>query len=258
MNTESESEIPLYLKKIVLADKDLNKCHYCNCKTSPLCTINGSICHDCFDVWAFKHKRFDTHNLSCIGFCLDEPDHEPDKSKEYTPKRPKIELIPIPGDGDCLYTCISKALPTKISVKDLRKLVANHQTEETFNNYKNSFPEEFKFETLMQFKNFIKRTGEENGTGNCMWGDENAMQIISNEFLLHIVIFNRKGDFIQSIEPEFDPEEEIPRRYAKRYILLMLDNETANCEHYSLLKFDRKRLISETVWEYFLKVAQGN
>lgn len=247
------------LKKLILSDRDLRKCYACNCSTAPLCTVNGEVCNECFDIYRFKHKQFNRSNLVCIGFLKDYVEDEsepvsPTNAKMYIPKNPKVQVIEVPGDGDCLYKCVEMALPgdAQITVTDLRALVANSQTQETFDNYKEVYPPLAKLKTLQSFRNFIKRCGAKVGPDKCLWGDENALQIISNEYILHFAIFSAGGGLIQLVEPELDTS--VPSSYMKRYVLLLLDNRNDTNEHYYLLKFDNKRLISEPVWQSMLAI----
>lgn len=245
-----------FIKSAITKDKSVSSCFYCDCKTYPFCTVFGSVCENCFDIWSLKHKNKNTDNFACTGFCKEYEDIEP-SVKTYDPINPKIEIVTVKGDGDCLYRCICKALPCngRITIKDLRYLVAKNQNEITFECYKSSFPFFQKVRSLRGFQNLIMKCGEEVGTGNCIWGDENALQIISNEYLAHIAIFNEKGNLVQTILPSVDEDTEIPKRYVKRFILLLIDNSTDGNEHYYLLKFDNKRLISEPVWKKLLKIV---
>ena len=253
-NTSSNNDDEIMMKT------EIAKCVMCNCETHPVCSVDGQVCKCCFDIVNFCHKRKN----------VEKPGHFKDKG--FTPQQwqlsndpppplivefPKLEIEYADGDGDCLYTSISNALYKCVSKHALRRLVADNQTRATFESYKNIYTKELvQIKTLRQFKNVLKQCGSDYGAFNCIWGDENALQIISNDYLINFCIFNEEFNLISTISPQ---TEEIANgmEYSKRFILLLLNNGKSGQEHYNLLKFDRKRILSERYWNYLYKLARG-
>ena len=234
-------------KRKILNKKDLMRemyaCKDCDCESYPWCTINGDLCKGCVDIVRYTHQKPLRSNPGL--YATQQQKRQPQSKIDY----PYISLIATPPDGDCLYTAISLAFNQKITISDLRHLVARCQTNSTFETYKelSTFMPEYRAITgtrsLRDFRILIKKTGEDFGIGNCVWGDENALQIISTSLRLGIMIFNQKGKFLQQILPEKTTTHTNNR--PSRYTLLLLNSGKAGNEHYNLLEFNRHRLLTD-------------
>lgn len=259
---------------------ELFKCYQCDCLTAPYCCIGGELCLECFDYSHFQHKKprekFPGTFLPIK--CSNADDHHNEECKHNFLKCDKAVkmsffVVRSPPDGDCLYTSISNAMDQKISVKYLRRLVSRKQTTETYTSYMTlaDNPEFAEYHNLShlqsfdQFRHFIQLCGSEVGAAECIWGDENALQIISNEYGFNFVIFNEKGSIIQKVIPDCcwdgnnghdgnDTEHASSESpiCQKRYILLRLNGGTKGHEHYDLLKFNDKSILSQELWDILL------
>lgn len=226
--------------------REMYACKDCDCETYPWCVNKyiGGICRECFDLESYTHKKALRSKPGLYGVDKKEI------SKLLTPIKieyPYIKLIPTPLDGDCLYQSISKAFEGKITVEDLRYLVAQCQNNTTFQTYKelSGFMSEYRpirgANSLRDFKILIKKTGEDVGCNNCVWGDENSLAIISTMFRLGFMIFNEKGSLIQEIYPE--RTSTFSTRDPSRYLLLLLNGSKSGQEHYNLLEFNHHTLL---------------
>lgn len=241
------------LKRKILTKKNLMReiyaCKECDCESYPWCTFMGGLCRECVDLTSYTHKlalrskpgKYSVDNL-----------RNRERAQEPEIVHPYLKLINTPLDGDCLYKAISLAFNSKLTVEQLRYLVATHQSNNTFDIYKElaSFMPEYRpiraAHSLRDFRILIKKTGEDVGVNNCLWGDENALQIISTFLRLGIAIFNEKGQYIQQIVPERTTFDNItPTRYA----LLILNSSKPGNEHYNLLEFNRHTLLTSSEWE---------
>lgn len=227
--------------------REIYSCKECDCESYPWCTFMGGLCRECIDLNTYVHKRP----------LRNKPGEYSIDRKSSVSREPKVEymylkMINTPLDGDCLYKAISMAFNDKITVEQLRYLVATHQTNNTFETYKElaTFMPEYRPITgahcLRDFRILIKKTGEDIGVGNCFWGDENALQIISTFLRLGIAIFNEKGQFIQQITPERTTT--FNNITPTRHVLLMLNSSKPGNEHYNLLQFNRHTLLTPGEW----------
>lgn len=237
----------------------LKNCYKCDCEHYPYCHILGNICNECFDTDHLTHKtpmpkapgefRHIRHRPTKCG----TKDVSKDVSKDVDVKC-SFRVIDTDPSGDCLYQAISLALDGKISIQDLRNLVASRQTEDSFAVYKMLADEEESGEfsviehanSLEEFRTIIKRCGSDYGSNNCLWGDENSLYHISNELQLIFVIFSTKGKFLQKIQPE-----KLPCR--KHYIVLQMD-QNKGVEHFNLLEFADHAILTESMWNYVLEL----
>lgn len=225
--------------------KEMYSCKECECASFPWCSKFGSLCKECVDLSSYIHKRPLRNNPGRYAIDPESSHSIPNDNIDY----PYIQVLKTSPNGDCLYKSISIAFDGLITVEDLRHLVARYQTQTTFDMYKelSKFMPEFRpikgTSCLRDFRILIKKTGGDIGIGNCVWGDENSLQIISTSLRLGIMIFNEKGKFMQSLNPEpiYMHENTIPRRY----ILLLLNNSKAGNEHYNLLKFNNNTLLTD-------------
>jgi hypothetical protein len=261
---------------------ELLKCYKCNCESSPYCTIGGELCLECFDYEHFQHRKpRSKFPGTFLKYCRGGECETCTRTRTYNPSNGKMNFYVVrsPPDGDCMYTCISNALNQKISVQNLRRLVSSKQTKETYENYMDLYdmtmatvnedgsvndegarelPEFCTLEHIKsfdQFRHYIQLCGSEVGTGECMWGDENALQICSNEYGITFVIFNEKGSIIQKVSPIFDevitPEKK--KFFFQRFVLLRLNGGSKGQEHYDLLKFNGDAILTIEKWEYLTK-----
>lgn len=235
------STSPIKINELQDLKRELYKCYKCNCNTFPMCVEIGcssELCDECFDLENYTHKLPCKSNPGRFQFS-DKPPHS-----IKPPSKPTISVINMPSDGDCLYRAFSTSFNNGITVDDLRYLVSRKQSVESFQAYKtladwkmSEYSAIKGAKTLREFKNVIQYPGSKVGPQHCVWGDENAMRIISNAYRLGILIFNEKGSLIQTIKPEFN-------RTSKRYVLLRLNSRFQNNEHYDLLVFGGHALIT--------------
>ena len=222
-------------------------CYMCDCQTFPYCSIDGFVCNECFDVKNYIHY---TKDKEPGVFKKNNNVNQVSSLEKNSIIYPYIQDIITIGNGDCLYECVSHAFCDKISIEDFRNLVAQNQTKDTYEMYKvlSKSNSEYKcikkVKTFRQFKNVIQRCGWDiNGYKNVMWGDENAINIISGEWNIIFVIFNEKGIQLQSID---NTENAVN----PKYILLRLDSSKKGNEHYDLISFNKHTLLSKFEWVY--------
>ena len=225
-------------------NRELRYCYKCDCETYPYCSIDGHPCPECFDLYSFSHKSCDKHKL---GMFIKTQSSRLQKQIKIVD--PYIQIIATDPNGDCLYKCLSEAFLGKISVKNFRNLVAQNQSIDTFQAYKTLAENRPEYScvkaarTLRQFKNLIQRLGRDIGVNQCLWGDENALQIISNVWHISFKIFNEKGYQIQSIIPE--------HKQVSRIVLLRLNqSEGEGVEHYSLMFYNNHTVLTQFEWKH--------
>lgn len=237
------------VKKRFIKDKkelmrEMCACKDCDCETYPYCTTLGMLCRECFDVEKYEHK---------IPIKNDPGKYQITVSSKKEPPvitHPYIKIIPTPLDGDCLYKAVSLAFDEKITVEALRFLVATNQTEVTYGTYKelSTYMSEYEpikaSHNIQDFRILLKKTGEQIGCTNCVWGDENALQIIATQYNIIFVIFNEKGQHIQKITPA-----NLTNSFNGRYVLLLLNSSKQGNEHYNLLQFNNRKLITQYEWD---------
>ena len=249
MTTQSEEHNELY------------KCFRCDCVTYPHCSVLGELCSECFDRKHFKHLKPRSNFPGT--FKPSKCDTNCEKTERYADSTTRFYVVRSPPNGDCLYCSISNALNssnngnTKITVEDLRILVSRKQTKETYDAYMalvKESPDSLNYKNMenvksfAQFRHFIQRTGEKYGPNGCLWGDENAIQIIANIYGITFVIFNEKGNVLQKVYPS-DSES----LCKPRYILLRLYSKSEGEEHFDLLTFNQKSILTEAAWQYLLQ-----
>ena len=235
-------------------EEDLKRCYNCDCDRYPYCSINGKICEGCMDINALKHRIAKENDYGNFSDQL-EPD-EVNVVYMLEGDDPKFNLIRSAGDGDCLFSSISKALSESVSINELRHLVATKQTEGSYKAYKDleNITEYFEHKgkrkiykpfgymknvkSLEEFKAFITKSGSLHGSGGCYWGDENALRIISDAWLVTLVIINDTGNIKQMVNPQIDCD------YNKRYIMLLLWNNM----HYDLITHKGDKIIFQDNW----------
>lgn len=236
---------------------ELCKCYKCDCETADcgICTWFGEPCAECFDLTTYSHLQPNPRHPSRFL----KNSHHPEKLRRSV-SHAEIEEISTDGNGDCLYECIATALSTtglhRISISDIRAFVARKQNDETFSIYKslagrtrsNTDFEEYqclkKVRTLRGFKNVIQRCGANVGPDECMWGDENTLQVLADGYRLRFAIFDHTGNLIQIIEPNQE------NRSAVCSVLLRLYRHTVGNEHFNLLRFNNQTLLSQHEWEW--------
>lgn len=225
--------------------KELFRCHLCDCETRRcgICFWQGQICLECFCTTNFSHRQYDPsrpgqHDTRGI----------PPTATPRPVTHPRMSEIQTEGNGDCLYESIAKALVldrhihvAAVSPQSLRLFVSKCQKPEHFAAYKVTYADALKrVHTLRGFKNSIQLCGKDVGPENCIWGDENTIHILSNQFQLRLVVFDQRGQMIQKIEPE--------SLASARTILLRLNRQLKNNEHFSLLAFNGQTLLEEQEW----------
>ena len=243
--------------------KELNKCFMCNCENFPFCNIEGcgQLCNECFDVESYTHTVNDqTYRVFDFwGKLVDdhlelETNDTLDLSKlKFKTRKGGFTSVRTKPNGDCLYESISTAFKKKISIQDLRNLVSNLQTIDTFTVYKLLSEDENDIkeyeimkcvDTLAEFKHMIRRCGYEYGAKNCLWGDENALHHISNTLNIHFIVCDGRGTFLQKISPLFNCD---------RYIILKLNNLKEGFEHFTLVRWNGESILTEKMLKYAIK-----
>jgi hypothetical protein len=225
--------------------KELTKCFYCDCATDKtgVCTWHGEPCKECFDVTTYQHYQVDPNHPGLFT-------QSTARNELRRIEHPRISEIPTDPNGDCLYDCVSKALGG-VPISDLRAFVSRSQTQDTFEAYRTisrnspGYDVLQKVRTLRGLKNTIQRCGSTVGSNECLWGDENAIQILSNGYLLRFAVFDTTGKMIQNVEPE---PLGTPSKTPSRTVLLRLNRSTAGSEHFTLLTFNRQTLLQAHEW----------
>ena len=241
---------------------ELNKCFMCNCEYFPFCHIEGcgQFCDECFNVNDYTHSTNNTLvsilDRNCVNDSNDVTDNVIyndvlDLSKlKFKSRKGGFTSVRTKPNGDCLYESISTAFNKKISIQELRNLVSNLQTIDTFTVYKLLSEDEndikeyeiIKYiDTLDEFKHVIRRCGYEYGAKNCLWGDENALHHISNTLNVHFVVCDGRGNFLQKISP---------RSFCDQYIVLKLNNLKEGFEHFTLIRWNGESILTEKKLTY--------
>jgi hypothetical protein len=247
------------MERVVIHDAqklELQRCFKCDCRTYPICTWFGEPCKECFQPASFRHKRS----------CGDRPglfENGPSASDARTEDRPLIHTrvteIRTSANGDCFYDCIAKALnrylnksvaTAEIGTAELRYFASRQQTQATFEAYRTASlanEDEYKCvaraRNLRAFRNAMQQTGDEVGVENCLWGDENALQIVSDAFHLRILVFDQRGQMIQVIGQEG----------FKHTLLLRLNRNKTGQEHFTLLAFNEQTVLVPNEWTWLKK-----
>jgi hypothetical protein len=241
---------------------ELCRCYKCDCSTYPICTWLGEPCKLCFDIETFSHFDADQGKP---GLFLNGLEHQHARLRHHqltiVNRRPlvktRIQEIKTDGNGDCLYECIALALNRyisstvslqKIAIADLRFLVSQLQTNETYEAYKTlASTGEYdclaKVRNIRGFKNVIQDCGAVVGPENCLWGDENTLGIFSNAFHLRFVVFDEHGKLLQVVGQQ---------EYGHT-ILLRLNRVRAGEEHFTLLQFNGETIIKQHEWLWLKK-----
>lgn len=201
---------------------ELRKCYMCNCETYPYCSIIGKICKNCMKD--LQHKKQNNENN---GYFDDIK-----LIKKNIRKSNKKRIIKRTNpDGDCLYQSMTIIFNNKITVNDIRKMVADKQTKDHYDHYKSlEMTKDFEFmrniDTFIQFKQYIKKEGRIYGSDKCFWGDENILNILSEEYRLNINIFDKNckllnniGNYDKSVYLLYNEEHYCPIAIYGNYII---------------------------------------
>ena len=247
---------------------ELLKCFKCNCETKPFCSVNGRPCDKCIDICTLVHYQPreilpGTHiKKKCKHSSSASASRKTFPFDTISVGGKGLIVIKTKGNGDCLYESLSKAFGGLLTIEDLRALVSNNQTEAMYDNYmdlsdQNIFGKQLDtIESFAQFRHYIQKCGYDDScggsSGNVMWGDENAIQIISNVWLLTFIVFNEKGNIIQRVEPA--KTGVCGRGCCPRYVLLRLNGHSPGQEHFDLLQFNGRTLLCEDDWGKFTKL----
>lgn len=263
---------------------ELLKCYQCDCTTAPFCTIAGELCHECFDYTHFVHKKPREKFPGTFSPYTECP--HSDGTASTTTEGARFYVVRSPSDGDCLYHCVCNALTAsnastgskitttskittcKFTVEMLRRLVSRRQTEHTYNMYMtladttDEYANLRDIQSFSQFRQFIRRCGSTVGAEECLWGDENALQIFSNEYGITFVVFNEKGNVIQKVLPDLLNESTVRLSTAEihcpRYVLLRLNDGKKGQEHFDLLQFNGASILNQKLWEYLQKKTSSS
>ena len=240
------------MERIDISDYELSeikKCHYCDCATYPICTWIGEPCKECFCANTFAHYEADNRHPGMFS-----------SQTILSPKRlinnPRVIEIKTNPDGDCLYDCFARALNQyleqshkKITVSDLRMFVSRRQTQDTYTAYKTLAASSSdygcisKTHSLRSFKNIVQLCGSNVGSDQCLWGDENTLNFLSESYCIRIVVFNEKGKLIQIIgSPDL-----------QHTLLLRLNRKEASSEHFTLLQFNNQSILQQHEWFWLKK-----
>lgn len=235
---------------------ELSRCYKCNCNSYPICTWYGEPCGECFDVGSFHHQSPD--NRLGIFIKRGQLGRAPPTALHTQADRPltntKVAEVKTDASGDCLYDCIAKAFnrylnahvsTSPITISDLRHFASRKQNQAMFDAYRSVGHYEClaKVHTLRGFRNVMQQSGSDVGVENCLWGDENTLQIFSDAFHLRIVVFNERGKMIQFIGQE---------DYSHT-LLLRLNRRKAGNEHYTLLEFNDQTILTQNEWFWLKK-----
>lgn len=217
----------------------MDKCYNCLCLKSPYCSVNGYYCYNCLNK-DLSHKSPDPNKP---GYFIN--DLQSYKSLKFNNNKFLInnnfKVIKTDKNEDSLYNAISIAFDNKITIDDIRYIVGDNQTEEIYQFYKNLAlaEEKYKFmkniNSLDEFKLFIKRTGRDYTSNNCIFADENALNIISNKLKVKILILNNDKQITNIILPK--------SKYLLGCIYLCLD-EKCNLPYYKLLIINNQKIIN--------------
>ena len=194
----------------------LTLCDNCGCARYPCCNINGALCPDCM-----LDCRTHRDSSPLITFSPDV--------------KTKFVEVPVEMNGDCLFSCVVRAFNNVISIEELRDAVARKQTSETFRAYKQLQKTEFPYmkplSSLIEFQAFIRKRGHYFGAHQCYWGDENALEILSDNLKVRFAIYQPSEDDKTQCLRQFvvghHNDDDIP------YFIMLLHTE----EHYTLLKW---------------------
>lgn len=230
---------------------ELNRCYRCDCKTrsTRVCTWQGEPCKECFSFVTYQHFL---PNPAEPGLYVKV---ERPLVNRAIPRSLQISEIPTDGNGDCLYDCIARALGTDtewVPIADLRSFVARKQTTDNFSAYKTlaSQSEEYsvlsRVRSLRGFQNVIRRCGSDVGPEECLWGDENVLNIISTAYKVRFAVFDDRGKIIQIIMPE----ETIGEPHT---ILIRLSRRVKQSEHYTLLSLNGQTLLQPSEFAVLLQ-----
>jgi hypothetical protein len=153
------------------------------------------------------------------------------KLSESKLKNSPFAYIDCGDDGNCLFHCIAYAksdiINNKIlTQKDIRKIVANNISKETFNNiieiYRimencNDFHEDWKPNSIKTLNDFKK---ELILGGNNYWGDHIIIQLLCQTLNINILILNT--NFIENIYEKYNLLQEYSPKN-KTIVLIYLD-----------------------------------
>ena len=267
MNQNNQNNQNNQSKQPIKTTSQLKICFLCNCGYSPelQLQLESDYCEECYDKMSNDHLDYlnDNDNVNNHHVFSKASNNNRMLNHKIDFKKSKkdgdyFHIIKAKANGDCLYESISLAFSKKISVQELRNLVANLQTYDTFMIYKsislasegNEYNIIQRAESLEDFRQLVRQCGQDKGANNCIWGDENALYHISNSLNVSFIIFNSKGCFMQQIDPNHGVSQ-------KRYIMLQLNNLKEGYEHFNLLKFNDESLFTELSIHHALKILKS-
>nr|BDC16630.1 hypothetical protein [Sicyoidochytrium minutum DNA virus] len=232
-----------------------------------------------FDVWhdtgRATHRNDIVSNYSSRwSDTADDPEEEED---DFHYRRPKVashqdtidhplgnnlKLVHVPPDGDCLFHCYVLAINSvwpdlNVSVRDLRKVVANRSTESEFEVAKALYDaavEEKDYELLGQVPHMKGVTSLEDYKlvllTNSFWGNEQCFfHLRKFSGLVPVVVtLNSQGRAVVSRQIYDETSEDIETKESNLYILLMLKS----C-HYWLISFRGQYVIGRDHYDEFMK-----
>lgn len=238
---------------LALADEELREiyaCRTCDCRTYPVCHVDGAPCDECFCVRHFHHRTPDTPALFRACELKEAFDDAAPLTASY------VRVVRTAPNGDCLYECFSRALAgpfggsgvrcvARPSIAALRRMVASRQTDATFGAY-TALRDQPEYRaalrhvrTLRQLRDAIQRPGTEcTAPTECVWGDENALNAFANAWRVRVCVYNEKGRRVENLVP--------PLGYTYT-LVLRLDQGSA---HYDLCTFNEHTLLcpNEVQW----------
>ncbi|BCU09331.1 hypothetical protein [Sicyoidochytrium minutum DNA virus] len=228
-----------------------------------------------FDVWndtgRYTHRNDIVSNFSDKYSEFDEEDdrlrYKPlpqrkDSGEFDHPLGDALKLVHVQPDGNCLFHCYVLAINSvwpdlRVTVRDLRKVVANRSTESEFEVAKALYDaaiEEKDYELLAQVSHMqgvrsledYKRVLQTSS----FWGNEQCFfHLRKFSGLVPVVItLNDRGRAVVSRQIYDETSEDIETKDSNLYILLLLKSS-----HYWLISLRGQYVIGRDLYEEFIK-----
>lgn len=165
----------------------------------------------------------------------DEEEEPPRKKSNLT------EIVSVPADGDCLFHSIALALEQeikeKVSVDDLRQIVADNIDEDTFNTLYSIYKSALKEKDTAILADYLFMRNVQNiddlreviAKDRVYWGDEMAVTILQEQLGITFLIFTRDSGKIK-LSQQYG---EIVKPFTGKYLMLLLQTL-----HYRPIKYE--------------------
>ncbi len=172
----------------------------------------------------------------------------------------KVSVDYIEACGDCFYMAVSAALAdthgwsNAYAVAQLRKLVAAHMTEETYQLYSVLHTEQaegFHFmanvDSLDALRERVKLRGQKVGAQKCVWADGFAMETIANYYRVLLLIIDERfaseqrfTRIVPSSATASSSEPQASEQLCDETMAVIL--HASKSEHMNLVIYDGKKL----------------